>query len=471
MKNKAFTLIELLAVIVILAIIALIATPIILGIINSTRSEARERSAEAVAHAVETAYMQTAMKAKNNGSNPSFTNNDVIKNTKVENEKSRVVDDEDEDPSITTKDGVTCTLSSEFILGCLYNDENLIPPKNIKTGKDLSFKPQYYIYDFAVEGLIGELEAPDGLTSPPEGKRYYLGYDVENGKVSAAYSCFKRDGNEYCLKGGDGETSYEKNSQIIRYAYSDLLATTGLCNFNANAACHDATGLGAGAQPNGRVGTNGGNQRCYVDEDGYMQCYQYRQEEEVKETTICALISGSAKTVGSAYICGLDTYRVFYVLGENSDSSKIDLIMDRNFTDSVVPTTMAWCDQDGSNPTTNACNHDGLDPYVNHIQDVFDKEKTNLVVNLPSAERLVSIEGYSSVQAYANAIWPTLETPFSNRWLVNQQYWTSTPSPTREISALRCGYSTGFLVNQVVDSTGTVGLRPVITISKTLLYD
>ena len=68
MKNKGFTLIELLAVIVILAIIALIATPIILGIINDARLEARKRSAEAVTHAVETAYLTALMKQEANGS-------------------------------------------------------------------------------------------------------------------------------------------------------------------------------------------------------------------------------------------------------------------------------------------------------------------------------------------------------------------------------------------------------------------
>ena len=47
-KKNAFTLIELLAVIVILAIIALIATPIILGIIEDAKRDAFLRSVELV---------------------------------------------------------------------------------------------------------------------------------------------------------------------------------------------------------------------------------------------------------------------------------------------------------------------------------------------------------------------------------------------------------------------------------------
>ena len=52
-NSKAFTLIELLAVIVILAIIALIATPIVLSIINESKENARLRSAEMYLNAVE----------------------------------------------------------------------------------------------------------------------------------------------------------------------------------------------------------------------------------------------------------------------------------------------------------------------------------------------------------------------------------------------------------------------------------
>lgn len=58
MKKNAFTLIELLAVIVILAIIALIATPIILGIINDAKEQSTKRSAELYIDAVEQAIVR-----------------------------------------------------------------------------------------------------------------------------------------------------------------------------------------------------------------------------------------------------------------------------------------------------------------------------------------------------------------------------------------------------------------------------
>ena len=112
--KKGFTLIELLAVIVILAIIALIATPIILGIIKDARDEAKERSAEAVIHSMETAYLTAMMKSEATNGALTVTAADVITNTKIENEASK-----DEDAkSITTTDGVTCSVSDAFLITC-----------------------------------------------------------------------------------------------------------------------------------------------------------------------------------------------------------------------------------------------------------------------------------------------------------------------------------------------------------------
>lgn len=69
LTTLGFTLIELLSVIVILAIIALIATPIILGIIKDAKENANKRSAENYIDAVEQAI---ARKNLNEGFNPSL---------------------------------------------------------------------------------------------------------------------------------------------------------------------------------------------------------------------------------------------------------------------------------------------------------------------------------------------------------------------------------------------------------------
>ena len=62
--KKGFTLIELLAVIVILAIIALIATPIVLSIINDTKTSSQEQSVNMYIKAVELAIANNVTKTK-----------------------------------------------------------------------------------------------------------------------------------------------------------------------------------------------------------------------------------------------------------------------------------------------------------------------------------------------------------------------------------------------------------------------
>ena len=62
--RKVFTLIELLAVIVILAIISLISVPIVINIINDSKTESQKRSVDLYMNAVELSLAQTNMKSK-----------------------------------------------------------------------------------------------------------------------------------------------------------------------------------------------------------------------------------------------------------------------------------------------------------------------------------------------------------------------------------------------------------------------
>ena len=65
MKKKGFTLVELLAVIVILAIIALIATPMILNVIENAKKGAKESSALGYLDAVEKGILEQELKGNN----------------------------------------------------------------------------------------------------------------------------------------------------------------------------------------------------------------------------------------------------------------------------------------------------------------------------------------------------------------------------------------------------------------------
>ena len=60
-KKKGFTLIELIGVLVIIAIIALIVTPLIMNIIRRTKENARRRSVDNYGKAVEQAIMSNLL--------------------------------------------------------------------------------------------------------------------------------------------------------------------------------------------------------------------------------------------------------------------------------------------------------------------------------------------------------------------------------------------------------------------------
>ena len=64
-KKRAFTLVELLAVIVILAIISLIAVPIVLGIINDAKKSSEEESLKLYFDTVEKAITRKQLSSSN----------------------------------------------------------------------------------------------------------------------------------------------------------------------------------------------------------------------------------------------------------------------------------------------------------------------------------------------------------------------------------------------------------------------
>ncbi len=72
-SNKGFTLVELLAIIVILAIIAVITTPVILGVIEDSRKDAAADKAWGAIDAIKLAYAQ-------NESITNATNTDIKAN-------------------------------------------------------------------------------------------------------------------------------------------------------------------------------------------------------------------------------------------------------------------------------------------------------------------------------------------------------------------------------------------------------
>ena len=241
--KKGFTLIELLAVIVILAIIALIATPIILGIINDARKESNERSVELYASAVRNAIAAYQLTNPNAPSSFSELN--------IEHDGNVVCTTEE-----LYEDG------SFYIADCEVNGTEVDYTYGEQQVTQV-YKPQYYYFGENFYGTVGTTAAPaesERLTIPPTSEIRYLGYDVEDGKVSAAYACFVRNDTEYCLKGADTE-AFATNNIVLENAFKDV--EDPFSGNDIDSYC-DATDLCAFAYKNGDVSAGDGSLYCYT---------------------------------------------------------------------------------------------------------------------------------------------------------------------------------------------------------------
>ena len=253
--KKGFTLIELLAVIVILAIIALIATPIILGIINDARKESQERSIELYAAAAKNAIAKHQL---NNTSAP--TSFDQL-NIEYDGDVVCTTKELYEDGSIYLAD---CTVNGTAV-EYTYGEKQELPSTQ-------AYKPQYYSWSSGSVGGDLPSDAKPTVAELNPSYPFYLGLDVEDGKVSAAYSCFVRNNTEYCLKGYDTEV-FATNTEIIKDAYADVVDTDA-CSFGVDSSSCRADGLHAYAESYGTVYPSADNAGCRVHDDGSFVCYE-----------------------------------------------------------------------------------------------------------------------------------------------------------------------------------------------------
>ena len=133
------------------------------------------------------------------------------------------------------------------------------------------YEPQYYYYGFDFEGSIGEVVPPSNPSSiPPTGEIRYIGYDVTDGVVSAAYACFVRNGKEYCLKCADAE-AFNTNTDIIKEAFEDVVDTR--CTFKTDNSSCMADGLHAYDEAEIQfVGVTTAGVDCIITDAGYIGC-------------------------------------------------------------------------------------------------------------------------------------------------------------------------------------------------------
>ena len=236
MRKKGFTLIESLAVIVILAIIALIATPIVMNVIEGAKEGAAERSAENYLRAVETAIAEERLdgpiedgvyELDANGDLVHTENNSIKIEVEVSGNAPTSVTILIQNGQIVTKlsgaigEGKDNIVTTITIKGETFNrneEGKLEVVEKVEEGENTSTQPQYYTWDY--QGTVGGAAPENPSSVAPTEKIVYIGYNVSDGIISEAYVCFVRNGNQYCLKGAD-DSSFAANIEKANLAFAD----------------------------------------------------------------------------------------------------------------------------------------------------------------------------------------------------------------------------------------------------------
>ena len=196
-KNRGFTLIELLAVIVLLAIVAIVAAPVFLNVINSSRSDAKEDSARLIIKSVHTAYA-TAI-SKKNGNLP-FVSELINEFNEMMDENTKWIDNK-----ITSND-VVCNVNgddSEIIVSCNLSDDLILSTKKIALqtvwgsrgliSKNVQYGKTYYSSNSDISELAFYSNGGFNMGIDISSSDIDDALSIGKGKVGSDYFAFKLD--------------------------------------------------------------------------------------------------------------------------------------------------------------------------------------------------------------------------------------------------------------------------------------
>ena len=299
-KKNAFTLIELLAVIVVLAIIALIATPIVMNTIKNAKKGAAERSADSYIKQVETAVAEERLN-KNEVLEGEYQ---ITSDGNLCRDKSASCSDDNKikiemsgtkptSGKIKITNGSVDQSSSSMTVGSYevaYNPTNKKYEATEKGSTTPDTPSTTVVYRWSSDEIkIGATIDPNNTSKFTKdastlGKNYYLKHILdEDNKVTESYACAIFNSKEYCVRGGkdnsgktfygyaENEADYTGNALILK-KLRDAKIEGISCDFNANSSsCRDGS-VGLYAASNGYVTASGGDGGCNVYGGGSSDC-------------------------------------------------------------------------------------------------------------------------------------------------------------------------------------------------------
>ena len=205
MRKKAFTLIELIAVLVILAILALIVTPLVMNIIRKARISADKRSIDAYGRSVELAIANYLL---DNGDFPSD-----ISQLSIEYSGDRVECLTTQINSDSSVYLAGCTVAGRSVEGYIFGKEETVTYNAYKIGDQVTYNNiDYYV-------IANSDEATSTVTllkAEPLTVAEVNEYGVGHVNMHTAYS--RETANDH---NGYGGMSYYSSEQCGDYRYSE----------------------------------------------------------------------------------------------------------------------------------------------------------------------------------------------------------------------------------------------------------
>ena len=287
-KKNAFTLIELLAVIVVLAIIALIATPIVMNTIKNAKKGAAERTADNYIKQVETAVAEAKLENKSvpNGTYDIDGNGNLtgagLPDGKLEINMSG---NKPTSGTVTIKNGGVSQNETTMVVGdydVKYNQEK----NKYEATNEGGSSSTTVVYRWSTDPI-----EKDDIINPNDtskftkdastlGKSYYLKHVLDkDNKVTESYACAILKGKEYCLTNGEygyaaNEADYTGSALILKQIRDAKIEGIS-CSFDANDSSCSGGSVHLNAYSSGSsegVFARDDVGNCYVYGDGSSNC-------------------------------------------------------------------------------------------------------------------------------------------------------------------------------------------------------